>query len=104
MITRGRRRFAASPSVSVWPWLCLALAVGACATFANTPEQTVAYERWAHCSGPTVTLESISVDGQIRFFYTNPVDRRDVPQCVSEAGRTGPALPPAVGIGPRGGP
>ena len=104
MITRGQRHFSASPSVAVWPWLGLALAVGACATLANTPEQTLAYERWAHCSGPTVTLESISVDGQIRFFYTNPVDRRDVPQCVSEAGRTGPALPPAVGIGPRGGP
>jgi hypothetical protein len=103
-ITRGRRRCGASPSVSIWSWLGLVVAVGACATFANTPEQTVAYERWARCSGSTVTLESISVDGRIRFFYTNPVDRRDVTQCVSEAGRTGPALPPPVGIGPRGGP
>jgi len=79
---------------TVSPWFCLALALGACATLANTPEQSLAYERWARCSGPTVTLDWISVDGQIRFLYTNPADRRDVVQCLSEAGRTGPPLPP----------
>ena len=82
----------------------LALALGACATLANTPEQNLAYERWAHCSRPSVALQSVSVDGQIAFFYTNPVDTRDVAQCLSDASRTGPSLPPPVGVGPRGGP
>jgi hypothetical protein len=85
-------------------WFCLALAVGACATLANTPEQNLAYERWAQCSGPSVTLDWVSVDGQIRFLYTTPVDQRDVVQCLSDAGRTGLPLPPPLGAGPRGGP
>jgi hypothetical protein len=89
---------------TVFRWFALALALGGCATLANTSEQNLAYERWAQCSGPTVTLDSISVDGQIRFFHTNPVDRRDVVQCLSEAGRTGSPLPPPVAVGPRGGP
>jgi hypothetical protein len=78
--------------------------LGACATFANTPEQELAYQRWAQCSRPLVSLERVSVDGQIRFFYTNPVDRREVAQCLSDAGRTGPPLPPPVGVAPVGGP
>ena len=59
-------------------WLCLASGVGACATLANTPEQNLAYECWAQCSRSTVTLDWVSVDGQSRFLYTNPVDRRDI--------------------------
>jgi hypothetical protein len=84
-------------------WFYLALALGACATLANTPEQNLAYERWAQCSRPSVTLQWVSVDGQITFLYANPVDRRDVVQCLSDAGRIGPPLPPPVGVGPRGG-
>jgi len=85
-------------------WFCLALALGACATFANTPQQNLAHERWAQCSHSLVTLDRVSVDGQIRFLYTNPVDRRDVVQCLSDAGRAGPPLPPPVGVAPVGGP
>jgi hypothetical protein len=85
-------------------WFCLAFALGACATLANTPEQNLAYERWAQCSRSTVTLDWVSVDGQIRFLYTSPVDRRDIVQCLSDAGRTGSPLPPPVGVAPRGGP
>src|SRR5262249_52558430 len=65
-------------------WFYLALALGACAALANTPEQNLAYERWAQCSRPSVTLQSISVDGEIAFFYTTPADRRDVVQCLSD--------------------
>ena len=84
-------------------WFCLALALGACATFANTLEQNLAYERWAQCSRSAVTLRSVSIDGQIGFLYTNPVDERDVVQCLNDAGRTGPPLPPPVGFQPKGG-
>jgi len=84
-------------------WLFLALALSACASLANTPEQTLAYGRWTQCSRPSVTLQTVSVEGQITFLYANPVDRRDVVQCLSDAGHTGPPLPPPVGVGPRGG-
>jgi len=87
----------------VFRWFCLAFALGACATFANTPEQDLAYGRWARCSRPFVTLQSVSPAGQIEFLYTNPTDRRDVVQCLNDAGRIGPPLPPPVSVGPRGG-
>ena len=89
---------------AIFRWSCLALAFGACAAFANTPEQNLAYERWAQCSRPLVTLRSVSVDGQIGFLYTDPADGRDVVQCLSDAGRAGPPLPPPVGFRPVGGP
>ena len=84
-------------------WLWLALTLGACATLANTPQQNLAYGRWAQCSRPTVTLEGVSVDGQITFLYTNRVDQRDVVQCLSDAGGAGAPLPPPVSVAPRGG-
>ena len=93
-----------SVTAAVSRWFCLALALGACATVANTPAQNLAYERWAQCSRPFVTLEWVSVDGRIRFFYTNPSDGPAVAQCLSDAGRAGPPLPSPVGVRPAGGP
>jgi hypothetical protein len=95
----GTRRMTSAVS----RWFCLALALGACAALANTPEQNLGYERWAKCSRPAVTLRGVSVDGQIGFLYTDPADQRDVVQCLSDAGRTGPPLPPPVGFQPKGG-
>ena len=88
---------------AVLGWFCLVFALGACATLANTPQQDLAYGRWAQCSRPFVTLMSVSVDGQIGFLYTNPTDQRDVVDCLRDAGRTGPPLPPPVGVRPPGG-
>ena len=95
-------RFRAARAVS--RWFSLALTLGACASFTNTPEQNLAYEHWAQCSRQFVTLRSVSVDGQIQFLYTNPADGRDVVQCLSDAGRTGRMLPSPVGVRPAGGP
>jgi hypothetical protein len=97
---RGNRRMTSAVS----RWFCLALALGACAALANTPKQNLAYDRWAQCSRPSVTLKSVSVEGQIGFLYTDPADRRDVVQCLSDAGHAGPPLPPPVGFQPVGGP
>jgi hypothetical protein len=103
-VGRGRAQGLRRLTSALSRWLCLAVALGACAVLENTPQQDLAYERWAQCARPLVTLERVSVDGQIRFLYTNPVDRRDVAQCLSDAGRAGPALPPPVGVAPVGGP
>jgi hypothetical protein len=76
--------------------------LGACA-IANTPQQELAHERWGKCNVPFVRLDRITPHGQITFDFTGPSARREVLQCLAEANRTGPKLPEAVGVGPRGG-
>jgi hypothetical protein len=81
---------------------CLALALGACAT-ANTPRQDLAYERWARCATPFVQLERVDIDGRITFQFSNGAGQRDILQCLTEAGRTGPPLPEPLAVRPPGG-
>lgn len=89
-------------SVAAVPcWLGLVL--GACAT-ANTPEQTIAYERWGKCGSPYVQLERIGVDGRITFMFSNPAARQEIVECLAQAGRGGPPLPAPFAVRPVGGP
>jgi hypothetical protein len=81
----------------------LALFLGACA-IANTPQQELAYARWAQCSSPAGTLERIDLDGRITFKYSNAGGRQEVLQCLADAGRAGPPLPEPVAVGLGGGP
>lgn len=81
----------------------LALAVGACAT-ANTPQQDLAYARWARCASAFVQLERVDLDGRISFQYSDSAGRHQVLGCLAEAGRGGPALPEPRGVRPPGGP
>jgi len=81
----------------------LALFLGACA-IANTPQQDLAYARWAQCNSPSGHLERIDLDGRITFRFTSPGGREEIAQCLAEAGRTGPPLPAPVGLGLPGGP
>ena len=83
---------------------CLALALGACATAANTPQQNLAYERWARCKSAYVQIEQVSLNGRITFQFSNAADRNAVVQCLTEAGRTGSPLPEPVSVRPPGGP
>jgi len=83
---------------------CLIVAVGACATAANTPQQNLAYERWARCKTAYVQIEQVSLDGRITFQFSNAGDRQVVVQCLTEAGRTGSPLPEPVAVRPPGGP
>ncbi len=80
---------------------CLALT--ACAT-TNTPQQTVAYERWARCDAPYVQLERVETDGRITFLASSSSDRAAVRQCLAEANQTGPRLPEPLAPRPSGGP
>jgi hypothetical protein len=89
-------------SVTVGPAL-LALALGACAT-ANTPAQNLAYDRWAKCSSAYAQLDRIGLDGRITFLITTLSDRQRIVDCLTEAGRGGPALPEPVAVRPPGGP
>ncbi len=83
---------------------CLTVALGACATAANTPQQNLAYERWARCKSAYVQIEQISLDGRITFQFSNSADRNAVVQCLTEAGRGGSPLPEPLSVRPPGGP
>jgi len=78
------------------------LFLGACA-IANTPQQDLAYARWAKCNAPFVQLEWVGLDGRITFRFSTAGSRQEVLQCLADAGRTGPPLPEPVGVPPPGG-
>ena len=80
----------------------VALFLVACG-LANTPQQDLAYARWAKCNSTSATLARVDLDGQITFRYTTAGDREEIVQCFAEAGRTGPPLPEPVGFRPEGG-
>jgi hypothetical protein len=80
-----------------------ALALAACAT-ANTPQQNLAYERWASCGSAYVQLERIDVDGRITFQHTSSAERESVFRCLADAGRGAAALPEPRAVRPPGGP
>jgi hypothetical protein len=44
--------------------------LGACA-IVNTPQQDLAYARWAKCNAPYVQLDRVDLDGRIRFRFSN---------------------------------
>ena len=80
----------------------LTVALGACAT-ANTPQQELAYERWAKCTSPYTQIERVGVDGRITFQATNASSQQEVVQCLADAGRNGPPLPEPRVVRPVGG-
>ena len=84
--------------------VALALLLAGCAAAANTPQQNLAYERWDRCAVPRAQLDRIGTDGTIVFQFTGTSDREEVVTCLAAASRSGPALPPPVGIRPPGGP
>jgi hypothetical protein len=77
-----------------------ALFLGACA-IANTPQQDLAYARWAKCNSPYVQLQQIDLDGRITFRSATAGSGQEVLQCLADVGRTGPPLPEPVGVRPR---
>jgi len=80
-----------------------ALFLGACA-IANTPQQDLAYARWAKCNSPSGLLERVDLAGRITFRFSSAGGRQEILQCLAEAARRGPPLPEPVGVGPPGGP
>jgi hypothetical protein len=70
----------------------------------NTPQQNLAYERWATCGPAFAQLEGIDLDGRITFLYSDAAGRQQILRCLDEANRTGPPLPEPRGVRPPGGP
>ena len=84
--------------------LAFSLILGACAVATNTPQQNLAYERWARCNVPFVQLEQVDLDGRITFRVSNASTQQEVFRCLAEADRTGPPLPEPLAARPPGGP
>ena len=81
----------------------LVVLLGACAT-ANTPQQDLAWDRWVKCKSPYANLLAVDLDGRITFRFTNSGERREIFQCLANAGGAGPPLPEPVAVGLPGGP
>jgi hypothetical protein len=73
------------------------LFLGACA-IANTPQQDLAYARWAKCDSTSGQLIRVDLDGRITFRVASPGGQQGILQCLAEAGRTGPPLPEPVAV------
>jgi hypothetical protein len=101
-VLNQRGQFLRTLKTVVGPCGC-AFFLGACA-IANTPQQDLAYARWAKCTAPYVSLERVDLDGRITFRYSSPGGRDAVLQCLAAADRTGPPLPEPVAVGLGGGP
>ena len=77
---------------SVVGWCGCALFLGACA-IANTPQQDLAYARWAKCNSAfPVVLERVDLNGQITFWLSDGRSQ-EVLQCPAAANRTGHCFP-----------
>ena len=75
----------------------LTLAVAGCANLKNTPEQDLAYARWAACEPPggLIDIDRVEPSGRIWFTYYNETERLKVVECLSKAS---PSLPSPVAI------
>ncbi|MCI0548281.1 MAG: hypothetical protein L0027_13475 [Candidatus Rokubacteria bacterium] len=90
---------------SPWAAALAALAIGGC-TFATTPAQDLAYQRWAECRSPTsgAQLGQIDAAGRIRFQALTH-ERQEILGCLARASAAGPPLPdPIATAGREGGP
>ena len=80
--------------------IVVALAVSACTGGGkNTPEQDLAYARWAACAPPQSTLlaiDRVEPNGRIWFSYFLESDRQAVVACLNKANEGGTRLPEPV--------
>jgi hypothetical protein len=78
----------------------VAMAMSACASVRNTPEQDLAYARWAACAGSSTLLQMDRVEpsGRIWFSYFLETERQTVVTCLLKAEQGGPNLPPPVAV------
>jgi hypothetical protein len=78
--------------------MIVVLLVVACSTVTNTPAQDEAWRRWEACSSqvPGSDIRSVQLDGRIMFWANGPFQGRSMLDCLTGAGKDGPALPDAM--------
>ena len=80
----------------------LALALAGCAgvSLKNTPEQDLAYARWAACeprSGLS-DIDRVEPNGRIWFTYYNESEKFRVVECLAKPEPSGASLPTPVAV------
>jgi len=83
----------------VWPWPWLVCAAG-CAGLKNTPEQDLAYARWAACEPRSglADIDRVEPSGRIWFTYYMESERLKVVECLEKAPSSGASLPSPVAV------
>jgi hypothetical protein len=78
----------------------LALALAGCAGLKNTPEQDVAYARWAACEPRSglADIDRVEPSGRIWFTYYSESERLTVVECLAKTPPNGPSLPSPVAV------
>jgi len=80
--------------------IALAFALGGCAGIKNTPQQDLAYARWAACepSSGLIDIDRVEPNGRIWFTFYNESERQKVVECLAKAPPGGESLPTPVGV------
>lgn len=78
--------------------MIVVLLVAACSEVTNTPAQDEAWRRWEACSGqvPGSDIRSVQLDGRITFWANGMFQGQSMLDCLTRAGKDGPALPAAT--------
>jgi hypothetical protein len=90
---RGRRE-------SLCAVIGLALVLAGCASLKNTPQQDLAYARWAACEPPSglIDIDRVEPSGRIWFTFYNESERLKVVECLAKAPPGGESLPTPVAV------
>ena len=86
--------------------IALTVVFAGCAGLKNTPQQDLAYARWAACEPQSglVDIDRVEPNGRIWFTFYNESDRLKVVDCLAKAPPSGDSLPtPVATIRGRGG-
>jgi len=80
--------------------MALALAFWGCAGFKNTPQQDLAYARWAACEPPSglIDIDRVEPSGRIWFTFYSESERQKVVECLAKAPPSGESLPSPVAV------
>ena len=78
----------------------LALVLAGCASLKNTPQQDLAYSRWAKCEPPSglTDIDRVEPNGRIWFTFYNESERLKVVECLAKAPPSGETLPTPVAV------
>jgi len=101
--TRDGENVAVNRNLSTGSWcavIALALAIGGCAGLKNTPQQDLAYARWAACEPPSglIDIDRVEPSGRIWFTFYNESERQKVVECLAKAPPSGESLPSPVAV------
>jgi hypothetical protein len=78
--------------------IAVTIVLAGCAGVKNTPQQDLAYARWASCepSSGLIDIDRVEPNGRIWFTFYNESERLKVVDCLAKA--SGESLPTPVAV------